>query len=531
MRSRQIFAPLEEFDFAKYNDGKHRWIFKNGSILQFAHCEHESDVTDYQSQQIDLLIFDESTQFTRFIVRYLLTRNRATVDGITPFCIMATNPGNVGHGWHKQEFIDPGIIGKPFDVEVEPGRWERHYFLPARLSDNKILEERDPGYRRNLENQDEDTRRALLEGDWDVFAGQYFKSFRKEKHTCEEFPIPQNWRRFISIDWGYSAPCAVLWHTLEPDTGRIYTYRELYISETDASDVARLIVEMSGSEEIAYAKASPDMWQERGLGRNIMGGQTIAETFQAVWDKEKFYTPLERADNRRIMGWMRMREYMKDAPDGKPYWIIFKSCTNLIRTLPEMVHDPRNVEDIDDNSEDHACLVGNTLVTTNKGQVPIKDIKPGDLVLTRQGYKRVLHAWVSGTKPVYRLTTKEGYELVGTGDHPVWVKKRGFTRLDALRHGDRLKVAEGAAHVLSLSLVGIATVHDIEVEEAHEFYANGILVKNCEAARYFLMSRPSPSEGVSFLAGGFPGRLRVRTVEDDDDDLDLSERIPTFFSY
>ena len=40
---------------------------------------------------------------------------------------------------------------------------------------------------------------------------------------------------------------------------------------------------------------------------------------------------------------------------------------------------------------DDACFIGETLITTKRGLVPIKDIKPNeDHVLTSKGYKKVL---------------------------------------------------------------------------------------------------------------------------------------------
>ena len=46
---------------------------------------------------------------------------------------------------------------------------------------------------------------------------------------------------------------------------------------------------------------------------------------------------------------------MSDAPDGEPWWQIFNTCTNLIRTIPEMVYDKNKVEDISKDCEDHAA--------------------------------------------------------------------------------------------------------------------------------------------------------------------------------
>ena len=48
----------------RYNDGKKRWTFTNGSTLEFGYCENEKDVTKYQSAEYGFIGFDELTHFT-----------------------------------------------------------------------------------------------------------------------------------------------------------------------------------------------------------------------------------------------------------------------------------------------------------------------------------------------------------------------------------------------------------------------------------------------------------------------------------
>ncbi|MDH7480139.1 MAG: hypothetical protein QHH02_09015 [Syntrophomonadaceae bacterium] len=50
-----------------------------------------------------------------------------------------------------------------------------------------------------------------------------------------------------------------------------------------------------------------------------------------------------------------MHEYLAVAPDGLPWWQIFETCPNLIRTLPGLVYDKHRVEDVSDECEDHAA--------------------------------------------------------------------------------------------------------------------------------------------------------------------------------
>lgn len=351
MRSTEMWGGL---GVAKWNGQMHRWTFKNGSVIQFCHCQFEKDLQNYQSQQFDVILFDEATQFTRHQVHYMFSRNRTVVPGLVPFIALATNPGNVGHGWVKKEFIDQGrlVPGEPFQHEVEEGVWRTHAFIPARLDDNQVLVSRDPGYRNRLMSLDPMLRKQLLEGDWDSFTGQFFPEFDRALHVVQPFAIPRNWIRAASLDWGYVDPCCILWHAVNPQTSRIVTYREEYFSEKRASDAAEYFLSRSvhpdgAREHIAYVRASPDMFRETGLGGKTLPGPTIAES----WIEKGI--PLQPADNRRIIGWTRMREFLKQGPDGVPYWQIFSTCENLVRTLPELVRDDSKPEDVDPECEDH----------------------------------------------------------------------------------------------------------------------------------------------------------------------------------
>ena len=327
----------------KYHEVKHLWTFVNKSTLEFGSLDKEMDVLKYQSAEYDLIIFDELTHFTEFQYTYLKSRNRTVLPGVKPRMRAGTNPGGIGHAWVKTYFIEPSPPESIFQTKEGTSRC----FIPAKVTDNLILIERDPGYIKRLDSLPENERRALRDGDWDVFAGQYFKEFRRDLHSVDPFPIPSHWNRFASLDWGYAAPCGILWHTVEPSSSRVITYRELYISETLATDVAKKFKDLSKGETIHYVKASPDMWQERGLASKAEQGESIAEMFL----NEDIY--IEPADNRRVMGWNRVREYLQVSPDGKPWWVCFNTCVNLIRTLPELIHDQRLVEDVDGKCEDH----------------------------------------------------------------------------------------------------------------------------------------------------------------------------------
>ena len=326
---------------AAYNASERVFRFPNGARLRLGYCDGQNDVYQYQGQEYDAIGLEEATHFTEEQMRFLTTCNRTVKPDFRPRMYYTCNPGNVGHGWVKRLFVD-----RRYENGERPGDYA---FIPARVWDNRVLLAADPDYVRALESLPEDLRRAHLEGDWDVHAGQYFREFSRQKHVVAPFAPPAWWKRFRSMDWGYNDPCCVLWHAVNGD-GRVFTYRELYVRAMRPDEVASRVVALSAGERIAYTVASPDMWQKRGAVLKTEGGfegESIAELFAASG------VALTPADNGRVAGWQRVRSYLAPAPDGLPLWQVFSDCRELIRTLPLLVFSQHDREDAADG-EDHA---------------------------------------------------------------------------------------------------------------------------------------------------------------------------------
>ena len=66
-------------------------------------------------------------------------------------------------------------------------------------------------------------KRAFLDGDWDVFAGQYFDKFDLTRHVARAEAIDWKpwWPRWISIDWGYEHYAATYWHAAVPGSANL----------------------------------------------------------------------------------------------------------------------------------------------------------------------------------------------------------------------------------------------------------------------------------------------------------------------
>ena len=186
------------------------WEFSTGAKIQFSHLQYAGDVHAHQGRQYAFIGFDELTHFEEAQFWYLVSRNRTTC-GIRPYIRATTNPvpaSDKTGGWVRR-FIDWWIDRDGYVIPERSGvvRWfvrsdgeivwadtreelEEKYphlvplsftFISAQLSDNKILEAKDPDYRAKLMALPLVERMRLI-GDergpnWDIApaAGLYFK--------------------------------------------------------------------------------------------------------------------------------------------------------------------------------------------------------------------------------------------------------------------------------------------------------------------------------------------------------------------
>jgi phage terminase large subunit len=270
--------------------------------------------------------------------------------GIVPCMAGATNPGNIGHAWVKALWVDH--VPPPGFEQAELYDPNEYEFIRARLDDNHIYAN-DAAYRRTLEALPEHLRRAFLEGDWNVFAGQYFDVFDFGRHTArpEEIRMESWWPRWISIDWGFQHPSAVYWHCAIPgrcnsvipspdrarvneDACRIVTYREFVQNGLSPRMLGQAIAERSGREGISEVFLSPDAFAHR------TAEASIAEQLGDVLIANGLPRPAP-ADDDRVGGWQWMYQMLEaDA------WVITENCAKLIECLPLLVRDDRRVEDI-----------------------------------------------------------------------------------------------------------------------------------------------------------------------------------------
>ena len=327
-----VSVTLYPTEVASYNQSRYVWQFINGSRIEFGYLESDKDVQKYQSAEYDVIRFDELTHFTEFQYTYMISRVRGA-NNFPKQIKSSTNPGNRGHSWVKARFIDP----MPPETVYTDANGRTRIFIPAKVQDNKFLIDADPDYIKRLDQLPEDQRRALRDGDWDVFEGQYFPEFNRDIHVIEPFDIPAHWRRYRALDYGLDM-LACYWIAVDSQN-KSYVYKELYQDNLIISDAAKAILRVNGNDNIYATFAPPDLWNRRQET-----GKSAADLFRENG------VLLTKVSNDRVQGWYNLKEWLKPYEDEQGILtaklVIFKNCINLIRCIPQLQHDEKNPNDV-----------------------------------------------------------------------------------------------------------------------------------------------------------------------------------------
>jgi hypothetical protein len=231
-------------------------------------------------------------------------------------------------------------------------------FIPARARDNHTLLKADPGYVDRLRAMSYEEYQAKALGNWSVFTGQFFTRWRPEIHIMSPFDIPPDWERFMCVDYGFNAPYAVIWFARPPGSDLAFVYREHYgpgVALEDQIRLAHQIVDDT-SERVRVIVLDPSMYNAVNVK-----GERIA-SMASDWENDfAGETTVIRGDKNRVAGWRLMRELLDwaEGPDmmllRSPRLRFFSNCPNTIRTLPRLIQDKINPEDLNTKSEDHAA--------------------------------------------------------------------------------------------------------------------------------------------------------------------------------
>lgn len=275
----------------------HRWEYSNGSILAYGGMKDEEQREQIrsigQSGGVDIVWIEEAHKLSRADFDEVLARMRGTA-GVFRQIILTTNPDAPSH-WINQDMI----LGGEASV----------YYSHAQ--DNPYNPE---SYRASLNSLTGVTAKRLRDGKWVQAEGVVYEDYDPEIHFLPKFPIPEEWRRFRAIDFGYTNPFVCQWWAEDGD-GRLFRYRELYQTHRLVEDVAKEIAaaetikpEKDGNpavmEKITETICDHDAEDRATLERHLrLNGATAPQT--------------KSADKRVTAGIQAVQLRLRPAGDGK----------------------------------------------------------------------------------------------------------------------------------------------------------------------------------------------------------------------
>jgi hypothetical protein len=317
---------------------RHEWraqrselSFPNGSRVIVGNYKDERDIEKYMGIEYDAINLGESTQLPLSRLQGIRGCLRTSKPDWRPRLYLDTNPGGVGHQWYRGMFIVPWLEKREVDT--------RH--VQVTVDDNKFV---DSEYKSTLQSYTGWMRKAYLDGDWDIAAGQYFTTFRREVNVIEDFDDSRAVEWFAAMDYGFAHPTVFLLGCSDGD-GNIFIADEhcerLWLPQRHAAAVKVMLAR----HQIGNRKLEISDLKRLVAGADVFSRQSDGTTIAAQYAKHGL--SLRVANTDRVNGWAEILQRFGDVEGGiRPTLFIHKRCKRLIETLPALQHDPGRGEDV-----------------------------------------------------------------------------------------------------------------------------------------------------------------------------------------
>ncbi len=397
---------------------------KNGSNIYFAWSSDDDQWTRIQGIMVDFIFRDEGSG------------NKALGAELYPRLLRAQTekPGAGGILWSAT----PTLINEEFE----------HYKKLCRTSAPNyeeffIQSHENPAISREVRERmrgslSEDDQRIRLDGDVSAMelAQVYGRQWDNAKNIAAEdyVPTPHD-NLWVVMDPGFDHPwgtiiCAI--NKAEPTKLRVIRY--FWQRRASYRDNLDLVIEFLQGRFVEGIVVDPASYKTDTSGKSLY--TLIGEYFdeQGVVSHHGVMT----SRNRHEGGIELVQQYIQDG------LVVFnphspgcgQAAAEMIGYMgrPETRYTgPHGVV----KKNDEACLTGETIVTSGRGGVPICEIRPGDIVLTRHGWFPVAAAGMTSRSAETLLAIfSDGTTMRGTAEHPVLVDGRGFIQLGQLAVGD-----------------------------------------------------------------------------------------------
>lgn len=374
----------------KWDPQKHTFKFRSGYHYQFGHCRNPNDWMGYHSNEYTHIGFDELNQFEQDQYDHITSRCR-TSDPVLRTMLKVrsmSNPVMRRDGnfttiisnpfWVRDRFVKPAREGKRLikqkiiriDGSID---YRTRLYLPATLYDNpnpQFVKD----YEATLLGKPSHIREAMLYGNWFTTIGSYYgEEWNEAMHVCRPFRIPDHWKRFRSLDWGFKQPGCCLWWAMDDDEV-LYCEREYTFQNKDVIDVAKRIRQIEIDAKLWHngrstitGPADTQLWEQRG-DRVKTKAATMAE-HGVAWSQA------DKRSRSRASQLLLSRIADHGGKTKTPGFVVFENCRMLRDTLPTIMSEPGDPETPQDGGDDHwhdAALYACSFASHGKKGLPAR---------------------------------------------------------------------------------------------------------------------------------------------------------------
>jgi hypothetical protein len=197
----------------------------------------------------------------------------------------------------------------------------------------------------------EDEKAARLYGKPIFAQGRVFKAFHNsEPWVTHPIDIPPHWPRFCAIDPHDRKPIAVLWAAVDPETGTVYAYDELYDATLNTiekvAEAIKLKEKEHGTPKIRWMDPSGTK-PEKTSGANVQATFAKYGILCTTWSRQDKAVRIIRTRH-----WFECRE-----KGNQPTIVVFDHCKCLIYELSHYVYDRSTGKPVKRNDDLIDCLM------------------------------------------------------------------------------------------------------------------------------------------------------------------------------
>ena len=244
-------------------------------------------------------------------------------EGLWKQITLTFNPWVNSH-WTKSRFFDRQ------DPEA--------FTLTTTYRCNEWLDDADRALIENLKETDPERYKVVGLGEYGIPGGAFFDEFRRDIHVCKPFHIPEDWRRYVTIDYGRDM-LAAYWIAVDHHN-KAYVYRELHKPGLFVSEAVEMLkkynVGKNGQQEKIYQWFAPSDLDNKN-------SQTGKSTLDILRESG---IPFIKVSNRKVDGCVNMHEWLRPYQDEQKAWTapltFFSTCVNVINCISSIQCDEKD---------------------------------------------------------------------------------------------------------------------------------------------------------------------------------------------